>query len=255
MYKDLIKDKKLVAFDLDGTVIQSNMLWKKAFDTIASANNIYAFPQFAEGLSLDAKWQTVLTYEQKQKTLSVKDLVKQTNDTFIKLLHETPPEVTDGFWELGIELKQDKKLQLALTTNSPRYVLDAISKEIGFGETFDFTLTADEVKAPKPDPAIYTKLLVQTKLSPQQVLVFEDSITGVQAAVKAKLDTVVLWDGKTPQGDFPNKNKGFITDFTGLIGNFELTKNEFAKEYIKNLNDWIDNHKLKERLGAKATNQ
>ena len=61
---------------------------------------------------------------------------------------------------------------------------------LGVKEQLDFILTSDSVKKPKPNPEIYLKAAEQH--NDNDVLVIEDSLTGIRSAQAAKLDVVVL---------------------------------------------------------------
>lgn len=248
MYKTLVDKKKAVLFDLDGTVIQSNSLWKKAFENVALNFTIFVTMDFPTGLPIQEKWERLLKNEQPRKDITVMELTKQTNNEFIKLQETEKPQITDGFWELGKELKIDKKLKLGLTTNSPRNVVDAVIKTAELGNVFDVIVTSDDVKNPKPSADIYNRALKNLKMRPRDVLAFEDSIAGVQAALAAGIDTCVVWDTTVPRSHYPTSVVGFIEDFTTLPGNLDKTKYDYYKELGDSILTWWNKHKLSEKL-------
>ena len=60
-------------------------------------------------------------------------------------------------------------------------LVDAVLKSIP-EETFLFSLSADDVKNPKPDPEAYLKAAQQLDIEIENCLILEDSPTGVKAA-------------------------------------------------------------------------
>lgn len=72
-----------------------------------------------------------------------------------------------------------------LASNAEPANVDFILGETGFGRYFRAVLTAEEVKRPKPDPEIYLELARRLGVSPSSCLVFEDSVTGIEAARRA----------------------------------------------------------------------
>jgi HAD superfamily hydrolase (TIGR01509 family) len=58
---------------------------------------------------------------------------------------------------------------------------------------FDDVLTSDHIEKPKPDPEIFQKLIDRYAVEPQNVLIFEDSLSGVQAARLTGADVVAIF--------------------------------------------------------------
>jgi beta-phosphoglucomutase-like phosphatase (HAD superfamily) len=72
-----------------------------------------------------------------------------------------------------------------VATSSARPYLEKILGRFGLLERFQFTLTAADVTHGKPHPEIYQKAAQTLKVSPTDLLVFEDSETGSKAAAAA----------------------------------------------------------------------
>lgn len=88
--------------------------------------------------------------------------------------------VLPGALELVRELKLNN-VPTALVSASPRVLVDAVLKGVP-EETFLFSLSADDVKNPKPDPEAYLKAAHQLEVEIENCLILEDSPTGVKAA-------------------------------------------------------------------------
>lgn len=72
--------------------------------------------------------------------------------------------------------------RLALCSNSVRTTVDVICDQAKLTEYFEFTLSNEDVQAPKPDPEIYRNAVDRMRLSPEQCLVVEDNEKGITAA-------------------------------------------------------------------------
>jgi beta-phosphoglucomutase-like phosphatase (HAD superfamily) len=117
----------------------------------------------------------------------------------------------------------EKKMNLALVTNTIRTVADKVIEHMKLKETFDFVICGDEVKKTKPDPEIYKAVLKHFGIGHKETLAFEDSLTGARAATRAHIETFVLWDEETPQREFPGEVLDFVGDFTSFPGEMDTT--------------------------------
>lgn len=263
MYKKIIEGKKAVFFDLDGTVAQTEAFWLKAIETVFytihkdisdKARNIISL----SGLDVKAKWKRLIDLDLIETKKPPEELAEDTQKEFVKLLEEYELELTEGFWQLAYELKVNREFKLVLTTNTKKSIAEIVLNKLDISKTFDFLIFGDEVKNPKPNPEIYNKALELIKLSAAEIIVFEDSPAGVQAALSAKLDVVVIWSGFVSKSLYPKSAQilEFFSDFTPLPANLEQTYDEAWQDYSKIVMDKFEK-KLRDRknqsTNSKAT--
>ncbi|MBT9313939.1 HAD family hydrolase [Leptothoe spongobia] len=79
---------------------------------------------------------------------------------------------------------------IALVTNAPRPNTEFMLKTLALSNIFEPVIIADDLPRGKPDPLPYQTALDQLELQPSEALVFEDSPTGVKAAVAAGIPTI-----------------------------------------------------------------
>lgn len=238
MYGQLIKGKKGVFFDLDGTIVNTEPLWAKAFEIVLNEvspkvpTGIESMYNQA-GVSEHLKWKKIKNEKYLQIKESVEVLVQKTEQEFLKILEKLDLYPTEGFWELAYYLKIKKQFKLALTTNTPEKVAREILNKLDIEETFDFYIFGDQVKNKKPDPEMYIKTAKHFNLKPEEILVFEDSISGSKAAVKAGIDTVIIGEGFYENEGYPKEIKKYFPDFRELPTNLDVTYKEAWEEYRK----------------------
>jgi HAD superfamily hydrolase (TIGR01509 family) len=75
-------------------------------------------------------------------------------------------------------------VKTALVSASPRVIVDAVLDNIGHN-LFPFSLSGDDVQNTKPDPEGYRKAARICESNIENCLVFEDSLPGMQAAIKS----------------------------------------------------------------------
>ena len=75
-------------------------------------------------------------------------------------------------------------MPVALVSASPRNLMDAALSTLP-QDFFSFTISADDVKRTKPFPDPYLMAAEKMSLSPDECVVFEDSLTGISSALEA----------------------------------------------------------------------
>jgi HAD superfamily hydrolase (TIGR01509 family) len=82
------------------------------------------------------------------------------------------------------------RVPLALATSNLRETYDHILRIAGWNGLFSVLVGADDVTHPKPAPDIYQETVRRLNLPPEDCLVFEDSLPGLDAARTAGLEVV-----------------------------------------------------------------
>jgi HAD superfamily hydrolase (TIGR01509 family) len=73
----------------------------------------------------------------------------------------------------------------ALVTSGEPWKVEAMSGQLGLERLFDVVVTAADIRRGKPDPEGYALAAARLGIPPNRCVVFEDSVSGVQAAVAA----------------------------------------------------------------------
>jgi beta-phosphoglucomutase len=72
--------------------------------------------------------------------------------------------------------------RLAVCSNSIRDSLQMMIRNSGLDDYFEFLVSNEDVKKPKPDPEIYNAAIARLGVLPEQVLIVEDAPHGIEAA-------------------------------------------------------------------------
>jgi HAD superfamily hydrolase (TIGR01509 family) len=93
------------------------------------------------------------------------------------------------------------KLPLAVGTSSGRAYAERLLKNHGLFDRFEFALCREDVTRHKPDPEIYRTAAERLGFSPRNVLVLEDTPTGLAAAKAAGTIAVGVPHDYSPASD------------------------------------------------------
>jgi beta-phosphoglucomutase len=187
MHSD-IKAAKLVIFDMDGTILDSEPLHARAIQTV--------FKEFAIEMSVQqimdryVGWGDDNVYKDKTELHS-----KMTRDQFItakdKMIESIIGEISqEDFRSLFakdffkfLDYLNENKIQCSLVSASERFTVDLFLKKAGLEEKFQFSLTRDEVYKTKPSPACYLEAMRVLSAKSSETIIFEDSEHGIQSAL------------------------------------------------------------------------
>ena len=101
-------------------------------------------------------------------------------DTQVARMRGNTPTMP-GALELVKEL-QSHGVRTALVSASPRNIVNAVLDNLGH-DLFPFSMSADDVTRTKPDPEGYLKAAAMSGSEISNCLIFEDSLTGMNAAI------------------------------------------------------------------------
>lgn len=101
-------------------------------------------------------------------------------DTQVARMRGNTPTMP-GALELVREL-QSQGVKTALVSASPRNIVDAVLDNLGH-DLFPFSISSDDVTETKPNPEAYVKAAAMSGSEITNCLVFEDSLTGMNAAI------------------------------------------------------------------------
>jgi len=101
-------------------------------------------------------------------------------DTQVARMRGNTPTMP-GAKELVREL-QSQGIKTGLVSASPRNIVDAVLDNLGH-ELFPFSISSDDVQQTKPHPESYLKAAEMSGTEVSNCLIFEDSLTGMNAAI------------------------------------------------------------------------
>lgn len=174
-----------VVFDLDGVLIDSELIWDQVRRKLAADCGL-PWPPAAtlamQGMSTP-EWGRYLT-----ETVGIPGTDADVSKFVIEAMaaryeQQLPllPGAVDvvgalaGCWPLG------------LASSSPRLLIDTVLAASGLREFFTLSVSTEEVEAGKPSPAVYLRATRLLGVNPSRTVAIEDSSNGIRSAASAGL--------------------------------------------------------------------
>ncbi len=188
---EIPKNVKGLIFDLDGTIantMQNHFLsWREA----VSPFGIDFTPELFKSLTGKPREATIIKLnEQFGTNMNPIEVGNVKGSTFKKMVHQTQ--------EISIVADVVRKyhniLPMSIGTGSTRNGAKKTLEVINMSHFFEIVITSNDIENPKPHPETFLKCAALMQIDPEDCIVFEDGILGMQAAKTAGMQVIDVND-------------------------------------------------------------
>jgi beta-phosphoglucomutase-like phosphatase (HAD superfamily) len=181
-----------VIFDMDGVLIDSEPMWKKAEKHVFSSVGVDVNLAFSNRTaSMTTSEVTKFWYQHYPwKGKSVAQVENEVIDYVEALILKEGTQM-EGVKEL-LDFFQNRKLKIGLSTNSPARLISVILNKLNIAEYFQAISSSEHEQKGKPDPAVYLSTARKLNVHPSKCIAFEDSVSGIIAAKKANVKVIAV---------------------------------------------------------------
>ena len=189
----MLKNKKAVIFDLDGTLVDSMWMWKAIDIEYLGKFGISLPPTLQKDIEGMSFSETAVYFKETFQIPDSLDKIKAdwNQMAYDKYTKEVP--LKSGAKEF-LEYCKENGIKIGIATSNSRELVDATLEALEIRDYFDCVMTACEVTKGKPAPDIYLAVAENIGVNPMECLVFEDIEMGILAGKNAKMEVCAVED-------------------------------------------------------------
>ena len=208
-----MSNSKGVIFDLDGVIVDTAkfhyLAWRKlandlGFDITETQNEELKGVSRVKSLEIILDWGGVtLSEDEFMEQMAIK------NDNYLAYISGmTKSDILPGVSEVINYLKENNiPIALGSASKNARNILE----KVGLYQGFDAIVDGNDVSKAKPNPEVFLIAANQLNVAPENCVVFEDSVAGIQAANLAEMTSIGIGEKSVL-----NEADHVFTDFTEI---------------------------------------
>lgn len=178
---------KALLFDLDGTLVQTDSLHRRAYDAALRPYGLSLTSSSYRRHGNDGRRAVAALLKKWRRESAFEDIHASKTREFLTLLSARAPRKLPASQILE---HSARSIPAAIVTSASKASATVILERMGWLPLVAVIVTGDDVEERKPSPRPYETVLDRLGLAASDCLAFEDSIAGLEAATAAALDAV-----------------------------------------------------------------
>jgi HAD superfamily hydrolase (TIGR01509 family) len=179
-------------FDWDGVIIDSSTHHEESWERLAAETGyVLPFGHFKRGFGMKNEKIIPDLLRWSAEPDEIRRLSLRKEELYREIVKEWGIAPLPGVvaW---LDQLRDHEIPCAIGSSTHRLNIETGLSILGFAERFAAVITAEDVHAGKPDPEVFLTAASRIGLPPEQCVVFEDALVGIEAAHRGRMQVVAV---------------------------------------------------------------
>ncbi|KRN33158.1 HAD family phosphatase [Liquorilactobacillus mali] len=213
---------KLVIFDMDGLVVDSEKIYfaanKRAANKLGMQYSMDYYRRFI-GSGNDMMYSEMSRDYGSRELIS--EFIKLSKQQVFDVIKEEGLPLKKGFLELASYLR-DARIPSILASSNDRSAIDYFLDIAKIGQYFSEIISADDVVKAKPEPDIFEQAWAASgQHNKNEAVILEDSYNGVYAANNAHIPVIMVPDLIQPTKEVAERTQVVLPNLNEVKSYFE----------------------------------
>jgi len=181
---------KVVIFDMNGVIINDERIHQESWRVYCQKHGFHITEEDFKHKVFGKTEKDTFSYLYNRE-VTPNELEQFSNERVDTAIEIFKPQIkmTDGLHNL-LEKLEENNIPTAVATSARKRYFNFIMDELHIRDYFHVVLTAEDIIKGKPDPEIYLKTADKLHVKPEECIVFEDALSGIEAAKAAGMKVV-----------------------------------------------------------------
>ena len=185
---------KLVIFDVDGTLVDSESVYVKAAIKNMEVNGYNIPMSVIMGIIGQNRVASRKLIESSQdESFDYDKYIKDYEKIRSEFIKNEPLKLKKGALNI-LNYCKEHDIKMAIATSTYREKQVKVLTNLGIIDYFDYMVFGDEIKNSKPAPDIYLKVYEHYNLDKDEMIIYEDSNNGILSGYNAGIKVVYIKD-------------------------------------------------------------
>lgn len=172
-----------VIFDMDGLLIDSEVLWHRArVDIFHSQGKDWGEKDHAVVMGISTEEWAAYMVKRMQNHFTANQMIKETITRMESYYKENVPVLPGA--ERIIQLLRNH-YPLGIASGSHEKLIEIVLETTGWRDAFTEVVSCDRLAHGKPEPDVYLEIARKMNVDPSEMIVLEDSANGILAGKRS----------------------------------------------------------------------
>lgn len=179
-------------FDWDGVIVNSSAAHERSWEILAAERDLL-LPENHFKLGFGKRNEEIIprVYGWSRDADEIRELSERKEEIFRKIIREEGIEPLPGVRRLLEDLKQ-REIPCAIGSSTGRANIDLALDIMDLHVAFAGIITEESVKVGKPRPDVFLQAAHALDLPPENIVVFEDSLAGIEAGIAGGFKVIAV---------------------------------------------------------------